>query len=300
MATLKDVQYSLMGEQKQQDSSLHNQISGLVEYDGEKPAGETDKEWVLFKLKDNTKKGGVYIPNVDDVVNPKTKKVERIRLLSGVDTIWMKEQKDLTPEFVRQNQRSIQFPRGVKIRRISKTDHTALEFMRLCNSNIGNKKRIGASKFEYYEYDSQIAEKEAYEKEAYEIKAAIIASQEPLETMKKHAAFLGIRMINDIGEPKSEDGIRMEYSVYAKRNPKYFMDTKGTTEVEISWLVKRAIVDSKIEINREPGKIYWAKNGGMICVCPQTIQPERYLVELALTNSEEGIKFKNELQRVTT
>lgn len=299
MATLKDVQFSLTGEVKTTDSSLMGKnISGIVIYkDGVKIP---EKDWYIFKLVDNNRKGGVYIPNVDDVVNPATGNVERIRLLSGVSSIWIKDQKDLTPEYIRQNGRSLNFPRGHKIMRIAAHDKTALEFCRLCNSNVGNPNRVSSSRFQFFEYDFAAAETEAYEKENFELEMAILAKQEKPEVMRKHAAFLGIRMVNDMGERKSDDGVRKEYVMYAKRNPAYFKDTMNTPQIEVSWMVRKAIADSLIEIGREPGKIFWAKGGGMICVVPQTIQPQDYLTQLAMTNNDEGIAFKEQLKQVTT
>lgn len=298
MATLKDVQFSQNGENEKQNK-VRKDISGLVVYDQEKQPDK--KDWYIFKLVDNSKSGGVYIPNIDDVYNPKTKEVERIRLLSGINTIWLKEQKDITENYVKQNMRSIEFPRGVKIRRVAAHDKTMLEFMRLSNSNVGNPHRVKSSKFEFYEYDSSMAEKESLEKEEFELEMAILAKQAKPDEMRKHAAFLGIRMLNDItGEKKSEEGVRREYVIYAKRNPKYFKETLSSPQIEISWLVKRAIGESLIEIGREPGKIFWANGGGMIGVYPQGESPENILVQLALTNSEDGKRFKEQLKQVAT
>lgn len=299
MATLKDIKFSL-GETPQSSAEKKaTDISGLVEFDPKNPPKE-DKEWVIFKLVENSKKGGVYLSNVDDVVNPKTGKVERIRLLSGVDTIWQKEQKDLTPEFIRKNMREIAFPRGIKIRRVRKTDSTLIEFLRYTNANIGNKGRIGATRFPIYEYDPAAAEKEAYEKESFELEMALEAKQEKFEQMKEHAAFLGIRLINDIGEPKGEDGLRKDYVMYAKRNPHYFKQTRGSQQVKTSWLVRKAIAEGLIDIGREPGKAFWAKNGGMIGAIPQTSNPQEYLTDLAMMATEEGKTFKEQLQKIVT
>ena len=74
--------------------------------------------------------------------------------------------------------------------------------------------------------------------------------------MKKHAAFLGIRLINDLGEPKTEDGIRREYARYAKANPSYFKETVKSEQIEISWLVRKAIADSLIEIGTVAAYLY--------------------------------------------
>lgn len=297
MATLNDVNYALRGESQTAVQKLSKDTSGIVVY---KEGQELPKkDWYIFKLVDNSKKGGIYIPNVDDVVNPKTGEVERIRLLSGVNTIWQKEQKDLTPEYIRQNMRSIEFPRGVKIRRIPSYDKTLLEFMRVSNFNVGNPKRIPTAKFEFFEFDPALAEKEAYKKEMFEFEMATLANKEPVESMKKHAAFLGIHLKTEFGL-KTDEGIRQEYVVYAKRNPEYFQKTKGKPQVEVAWLVKRAIAESLIDINREPGRIFWAKDGGLIGAYPQTENPEKYLIDLAMTNTEEGQLFKSQLEKIVT
>jgi len=95
MATIRDVQYSINGEPLQK-SKLGKDFRGLVTYPKDKNGKVVypkEKDWYLFKLVDSNKKGGVRLSNTDDVKNPTTGRVERIRLLSGVDTIWQKEQK---------------------------------------------------------------------------------------------------------------------------------------------------------------------------------------------------------------
>jgi len=300
MATIKDVQFALQGEQSEKlVSKLGKDISGLVSFDPKNPPKQ-DPPWIIFKLVENNKKGGVYLPAIDDVVNPATGKVERIRLLAGVDTIWQKEQKDITPEYVKKNLRNIEFPRGIKIRRVSSKDATMVEFLRMTNANVGNINRISGSRFEIYEYDFAAAEKEAFAREEFELEMALEAKKMDAVKMKKHAAFLGIRLIAEIGEPKSDDGIRREYVMYAKRNPAYFKKTMASEQIEISWLVRKGISESLIEVNREPGKVYWAEGGGMIAAIPQGVDAINYLTELAMTNSEEGIRFKEQLKKVVT
>lgn len=310
MADLQAVNYSLTGEAIGQNNRFKNKekVTGVVAYPVEKkdkdgkikvtyPSG---KEWYLFKLVDNTKKGGVYIPNIDDVMNPETGKVERARLLAGVSSIWVKDQKDLTPEYIKQNGRSIEFPRGHKMLRVAAHDETLLYYARLCNSNIGNPIKVKSSRFEFFEYDFAAAEQEALLREEFEFEMESLARNEKLEPMKKHAAFLGIRLVNDTGEPKSEAGIRREYARYAKSNPSYFKQTRGSNQIEVSWLVRNSISEGLIDTGREAGKAFWANGGGVIGVYPQTENPQTYLTNLALTNSEEGKLFKEQLQKVAT
>lgn len=294
-ASLSHVNFSLNGEQNPQGLSVGEQavVSELQQNQS------TGIKYYIFKLFNNTRKGGVHVPGVDDVINPKTGKMERIRLLAGVDTIWVKEQKDITPDYIRMNQRSLQFMRGSKILRIPEYDHTALEFARITRHNIGTINNRTGSNFEFYEYNPAKEQEEMLRREELEIEMAILAKGMPVEKMRKHAAFLGIRLIDDLGIPKTDDGIRREYMVYAKKQPVYFQKTVDSKEVEISWLVKRAILDSKIEIGREPGKIYWANGGGLIGVVSRTDNPETYLINLALTNSPEGAAFKDQLQKIS-
>ena len=305
MATLQAIQYSMNGEPLKK-SRLGKDFSGLVLYPVDEKTGEViypkDKDWHVFKLVDSNKKGGVRLPQIDDVMNPKTKRVERIRLLSGVDTIWMKEQKDLPKDYEKSNWIELRFFRNQKMLRVSKNNPVVLEYLRTTNNNIGNPYRIveKGSRHQFFEYDSSMAEKEAFEIEEFELEMALAAKGAKEADMKKHAAFLGIRLISDIGEPKSADGIRREYVMYSKRNPEYFKKTLKTEELEISWLVRKAISEALIDVGREPGKVFWANGGGVIGAMSQTENAQSYLTNLALTNTEEGRAFKEQLKKIAT
>ena len=299
MATkLKDVQFAMQGELKEMETS--SSLAQADAIDGLRNDSEmqTDVKYHVFKLVNSNRKGGVYINGIDDVFNPETKSMERIRLLTGVNSIWLKDQKDVSPEYVKNNLRSLHFIRGVRMLQIPEYDKSALEFARLCSHNIGSKSKKSGSPYEFYEFDAAKEEKLAFAREDFELEMAIEAKQAGIEPMKKHAAFLGIRLINDLGLPKGEDGIRIEYVRYAKKNPQYFKDTLGSKEVEIGWMIRSAVTDSKIEIGREVGKIYWANGGGMICVLPQQTDPIKYMIQLAMTNSEDGLRFLEQLQNI--
>lgn len=294
MAKLSDVQFSLSGEQKNTEALSLGEQEIVTELRQDRGV-----RYHIFKLLANTRKGGVHVPGVDDVINPATGKMERIRLLSGVDTIWVKEQKDITPEYVRNNMRSLTFVRGTKILRIPEWDTTALEFARITRHNVGSSSNKTGSHFEFYEYNPAREQEEMFKREALELEMAILAKEMPAEKMRKHAAFLGIRLIDDLGLPKTDDGLRREYMVYAKRNPEYFQKTKDSKEIDIMWMIKRGILDSKIEIGREPGKIYWSNGGGLIGVMSKQDTPEKYLLNLALTNTQEGEAFRDQLKKIS-
>jgi len=305
MATLQHVNYSINGEPLVR-AKLGKDLAGLVTYPKDKDGNiiyPTGKKIYIFKLLDSNKQGGVRLSSTDDVINPKTGTTERIRLLSGVPSIWIKEQKDLPKDYEKTNWVELRFFRNQKMMRIPADNKTALEFVRLCNSNVGNPNRISGrgGRHEFFEYDSDIAEREAFERETLEIEMAILAKDAKANEMRKHAGFLGISMVNtETGEPKSDDGVRREYVIYAKRNPDYFQQTLKSPAIEIAWLVKKAIGEGLIEIGREPGKVFWAKDGGYIGVYPQAQNPQNFLIDLAQMTTEDGIKFKEDLKRITT
>jgi len=295
MAKLKDVQFSMLAETQQQESSLHQEEVARIAVLENPPTTET--RYYIFKLVDTNKKGGTYIPNIDDVINPETGKEERIRLLSGVDSIWIKDQKLVDQDYIRQNAKSLAFPRGAKCLRIPDWDKTALEFARICRHNIGNPNRKSGSKFEFFEYDPSRQAKEALERESLEIDMAIIARELDEVTLKKYASFLKITMHDELGELKTIDSLRKELMLYAKRNAFEFRDiiNNKSKEVEINYLIKKAILSAKIDVGSQPGRAFWANGGGLIGIIPSQRQPLDYLTELALTNTEEGRTFQKQL-----
>lgn len=254
-------------------------------------------EYKIYKLVDTKRNAPVNIDGIDDVINPKTGRPERIWLLSGADSIWQTDLVELLKDknYVSQNRRSLRFES--KILRIPLWDKLAIEFADACRHNIGNPNRKTGSKLEFFEYDPQKQAKAALDKEMLELDMAILAKETDATTMMKHASFLGIQMIDELGRPKTEDGVRREYMLAAKRNPQLFKKTVGSKEVEVHFMVKKCVLDAKIDIGRENNTAYWSNDGGVICKIPTNRKTLEYLVEFALTNSREGQEFQNNLKR---
>lgn len=301
MGTLKDIEYAVKGEQPEMQEVFSQQEEIVAHAVNDANLGMGDTKYHIFKLVDTKKKGGTYIPNVDDVINPQTGKVERIRLLAGVDSIWVKDQKNLDAEYIRQNSRSIAFPPRTKVMRIPDWDKTALEFARICRHNIGSPNRKSGSKFEFFEYDPAKQAKEALEREELELEMAHIARQMDELTLKKYVSFVKIPLNDEIGELKTSDMLKRELMLYAKRNPYQFKElvNSRSKEIEIAYLVKKAVLSAKIDIGSQPGRAFWANGGGLIGVIPTSRQPIDYLTELALTNTEEGRTFQEQLKSNT-
>lgn len=291
MATLKDVQLSMNGEPKEQQLETVFNVPTETQ-----PVAQ---QYVIFKLAGNKRNGRVYIDGIDDaVLNPKTGKRERIWLLNSADSIWQSDLIELIKDkdFMRRNRRSLLFENGVC--RVPLWDDRALEFARACRHNIGSKDRRSGSKYEFIEYDPIKQQEAALEKEYFEIEMVIKAKEMPADKMKKLANFMGVVFNDDLGQYKGDDGIRRELIIRAKRDPKNFEKYIDSKEVEVAYLVKKAIIDAKIDLTAQGGNALWAGNGGFIAKIPMTRKPNEYLTELAMTNSEEGRNFMEQLEKI--
>ena len=293
MATgIKDVEFSLKGEPKKEAE---------IPFEPQREIQTVAQQNVIFKLVGNKRNGRVYVDGIDDaVMNPETKKRERIWLLNSADSIWQSDLVELLKDkdFMRRNRRSLLFEGGVC--RIPTWDDRALEFARACRHNIGSKDRRTGSKYEFIEYDPIKQQEEAIQKEYFEIEMVLKAKDMEVNKMKKIASFLGIAFNDDFGQYKGDDGIRRELIISAKRNPKNFEKYIDSKEVEIAYLVKKAILEAKIDLTAQGGNAIWAGGKGFIAKIPISRKPLEYLTELAMTNTEEGRGFKEQLEQIVT
>lgn len=298
MATKQDEELALRDTQI---STTEQEVVNIAQLD----RVETDTEFVLFKLVDTSRKGRVYIDGIADVPNPdnidpKTKKpkIERARLLAGVDTIWQREQKEIDPNYVRQNRVSLEFVG--KVCRIFKWETTKLQFARLNPNNIESPSSKTGSRLEYFEYNPKKQQEEALKKQMAKINMVIKAKEMPEDSMKKLAIFFGIHMHDELGQLKSADGLRAELMLRADSDHVEFEKRIDSKEVEISYLVRKAILDSKIDLGGNSGNAMWAGAGGNIAKIPATRKPLEYLTELAMTNSADGRQFLEQLKNSIT
>lgn len=304
MSTLKEVQNAMSGEQTTQ-TPMDYIPEPVLELEEQNPI---NNEFVVFKLANSNRDGGVHIPGIDYVIDPRTVTKEKpngngpemIRLINGVPTIWAKEQGEkLDVNYIKKNIRTISFPRGSRFITVPMWDMTQIEFMRHARHNTKNPHRKTGSKTEYFEYDPNEQAKSLLDKEMLEVEMVALASQQPIEKIRPHAFYLGIKFDDEYGIPKPETRLKAEYMLMAKRDPKRFKETVDSEEVGIQYMIRKAIVDGKIDISKGDGYSYYA-GGARICILPKTEKPLKTLTELALTKNKEGREFKEQLKRITT
>lgn len=258
---------------------------------------------VLFKLL-KKKKGRVYLDNCcDNVPNQKNKNIpERIWLLNGAHSIWDSELENILKDKSRYERsrrgRDIIFVDGVCM--VRSTDVLGLEFMRKNTNNVGKRRQGAGGKFDYYEYDPQEEQKERHAKQLLKIGIVLQIKDMPIDKVKKLASFLGVVFVDELGQQKSDEGIRTELMIKADTDPGTVQKHIDSREVEIAYLVKRAIIDAKIDLQGGNGNAIWSGGKGFIAKIPTTRKPYEYLTELAMTNSDEGRAFKEQLEQMIT
>lgn len=299
MSTLADVQYAMNGET--------GNTKEPADYVPADVAKAHNNGFVVFKLvKKNN--GGVHLPCIDYAIDPRTVSKEKpegdgpelIRVVEGVSTIWAKEQEKLPKEFLSKKVRTLSWPKGSRFASIAKIDKAMLAFLKVCNSNVKNKLRIKATKFEFFEYNPNEEAKERYAKKRLELEMINKANNVPYEDMKKHAFYLGISLVNDIGGVKEEETLRYDYMMEAQRDPKRFQESLASKLVDIKFRIRKAMLEGKIDTGREKGKAYWGKGGGLICSMPTNEKPLDFLTSLANTPNDEGKDFLLKLNQIET
>ena len=248
---------------------------------------------VIFKLR-NAPNGKVHLDGIDDVYDEETQNMRRMRLLKGISEIWQDKQEKIDKDYVNKNRISLTFIQGGLILDEVK-DAALIKFARKSNCNEGNPYRIPGKKRAFYEWDPIAQEREAFEKEMAEIKVVELAMATPIEKAKKHALYLGVPIHDEVGNIRSEQGIRVLYVRKAKENPKRFEETLDSPEVEIKYLIRRAIADSKIEVRGTNAQ--WTA-GGFISKIPHSKETVDYLVEFAMLSTDESKSFVDRLQKM--
>ena len=291
--SLADVNAAMMEDNQSDFDQRSYENSELARQSAPPIQAQTFK---IYKLVDTKRKGRIHIGGIDEAVNPKTNRPERIWLISGAQSIWTSELKDLLSDkdYVNSNRRSLTFESGIL--RIPMYDQIAIEWINNCSHLIDNPSRRTGSKYEFFEYNPEKQAKESLAKEMLELEMAFAVKDMPIDKVKKLAGFLGISFYADYGLPKTDDGIRSELILLAKRKPDLIKKNLDNKEVDIAYAISKCIIETKIDISLGDGNVGWG-NGRIICKIPMSRQAPEYLLELALTNSREGKEFLNELEK---
>jgi len=259
-----------------------------------------EQKYIVFRLVKKKVRRLTLDGICHEVMNPNTKIPETIRLIRGASSIWTTELTELLKdkEYVSKNRIGLHFEDGIC--RVGIHELNKIEFARRNKNNVG-KNRSGSGKYDYYEYDAAEEQKMRHEKQMGRINLIQSISTMDEKKMIKLALFLGIKPYDDeVGLPKTPDGYRTELLIKADTQPEIVNRYLNAKEVEIAYLVRKAITEAKIDLGGQTGNVIWAGGGGHIAKIPSHRKPLEYLTELAMTNSQEGKQFKEQLESMIT
>lgn len=299
MATsLKHVKMAMEGDNNPREAVQQEVFSHTPSGAGIEGGYTGERTFVIFKLV-NKKQRRLNIDGIcHEVINPKTERPETIRLIRGASSIWTSELKELLAdkEYINRNRESLKFSDGIC--RVGVHEIIKLEFARKNKHNVGRQRR-GSGKYDYYEYDAAEEAQIRYEKEMNKVNAIIEVNGLPEEKMKKLALFFDIKPYDELGMPKNPQGMRTELLMRASTQPDLVMRYINSTEIDVSYSVRKAIVEAKIDLNGQAGNAVWAGSKGFIAKIPSGRKPLEYLTEFAMTNSNEGKQFREQLEQMT-
>lgn len=252
---------------------------------------------VIFKMV-KKRNGRVRLDNcARNVLNTKTGLLERIWYLDGAQSIWDSELNHILSNKERYDRArrgmDITFVEGIL--RVRNDDKLLLEFLRKNPNNVG-KAKTNSGKWSFYEYNPAEEQAERHQKQLMQIEMVLKVKDMDIEKVKRLASFFGITFVDEIGMLKSDEGIRTELMLKAQNDPSTFQKYIDSKEVEVSYLVKKAILSNKIDLGGESKNATWANGHGYIAKIPANRKAYEFLTELALSPSEDGIKFLEKLK----
>jgi hypothetical protein len=249
------------------------------------------------------KRGRHWLDNFTEAIpNPENNNMpERMCLLAGATDVWESKCENIIKDKNRYDRArrgmDIVFVDGVL--RVRSTDVLRLKFLRLHPKNVGDR-RVGSLGSDFYEYSPAKENEDRKKKIVLKMEIGAKVMSMPDEQARKLASFLGIPMVDELGMPVSPDGIKADLAFKVDADPATVQRYIDSREVEISWMVKRAIIDNKIDLGGTSGNAMWSAGKGFIAKIPSDKKPYTYLTELAMTNSEDGRRFLEQLKTIVT
>ena len=255
----------------------------------------------IFILSNDKRQGKVILDVEEDVIDPKTGKPRRMRLLRGAQSLWFDEQPpSVYPEkYINKNILNLEFDGGICIIPINNPFMTMAA--ELTNSNVATKKLNGSMakhrRFYFYEWNPEEMSRKSMDEENDVIKAMQLAMTIPIEELIPHAAYLNIPFMDEQGVQLGNNALRTAYIRKAKNDAKRFLDSIHSPTVKIAHMVRNAVNSSKIDLGKQRGAAYWA-DGGFICTLPEGKDEVDYLIEFAMVHGDANTAFANQLREL--
>src|SRR5262249_52407383 len=134
--------------------------------------------------------------------------------LKDAPSIWESEmpEKIKDKDYVTQHKESLIFDRNgcLRLFKNSIKDMNKIAFAEVCNHNVKNNT---GSKMAFYLYDPSAQEKAMLEREFLEMEMTSAVKEMAEEPLKRHASYLGVNFLDELGKPKTVAGIRRDVMI---------------------------------------------------------------------------------------
>ena len=285
--------------QSNSDNKSEQSQAPKFEREEVKAAPITEATNRIFILSNDKRQGTVQLDVEEDVIDPKTNKPRRMRLLRGAPSIWFDEKPPSVypKEYVNKNVLSLDFNKGVCI--VPVNDPLRIQAAELTNRNVATKKKNGAmaktKDIYFYEWNPAEINKASIAEENDVIKAMQLAMTVPVNEMIPHASYLNIPTSDEQGVPFDDDAMRTAYIRMAKNNATKFLKSIQSPVVKIAHMIRKGVREGQIDLGTQPGAAYWV-DGGFICALPEGRDAEEYLTEYAMTFGDKSEEFASQLR----
>jgi hypothetical protein len=280
--------------------SMNGELNDTLSLEVTKEAEqEIEPDVYMFELIGNFRKDPengtiVYPPlslNNMEVVYDERSGVQRTaRLLNGVSSIWLDDQKDITDKYADRNRPNLTFSNGQLF--IPKENKSMVQFL-LLRSDFQGCKKPALNKMSRYRLVNTASEESAKLKlKQIKKEASDLAWDAEMEDLRPHAIYLGISMSNHKGLPKTDDALRADYVDKAEAQPDLFMRTVNNPKIKTYAIIKKAFEDSVIVF--VDGQVLWNDTKTVIANIPANKTAPDYLAELMLTREGKELKVRLE------
>ena len=229
------------------------------------------------------------VPSEGITVDDETKKSRKWRCLKGIDSIWVDDQDGLEPNGFEDYEEIIFVNGHLKIRGYETNKLAALKALDLFE---GKKIKKVDSKPAYRLIDVDADLNTSLDNLDFEYEALKTAKECSDEEMLAFAYVLGLNVDQQLR------GVRKDFIMKAKANPRYFIKYFVDPKNEIAYRVHKALTGNILSTTSIEGKLVWAESGKVIMDAPKGADIAQDIAKLVMKNNEEATKLFEQLKKM--
>lgn len=229
------------------------------------------------------------LPSEGRTIDEATGKNRMWRCIKGVDTIWVDEQDGIEVNSI-DDYEDLVFNDGVML--VKGFEKNRLTALFNYDGYAGKKYKKNDTTPLYRLVDKEADINKVLDNLDVEYDALKIAKECSYEEMLPFAYTLGI----NLSQP--ENGIRKDFILSAKSNPKYFVKYFVDPKNEISYLISKSLADNIISASAVEGKLVWTESRKVIMEAPKGSNVTQDVAKLVMQGDVEATKLFEQLKKM--